>query len=144
MDGGEAVFLHHPLGNQDRILEVVAVPGHEGDQQILAQRQFAHVGGRPVGQHVTARHLSPTCDQGALVDAGILIGTGVLGQVIDVYARLAGFGFGIVDPHHNAASIHRIHQATALAITQTPESRATIRSIPVPTSGFSARRVGTA
>ena len=37
MDGGEAVLLHHALGDEDRVLEVVAVPGHERDQQVLAR-----------------------------------------------------------------------------------------------------------
>ena len=37
VDRGEAVFLHHALGDQDRVLEVVAVPRHERDQQVLAR-----------------------------------------------------------------------------------------------------------
>jgi hypothetical protein len=49
MDAGEAIFLHHALGDEDRVLEVVAVPGHEGDAQVLAQRQLAHVRRRTVG-----------------------------------------------------------------------------------------------
>ena len=32
---------------QDGVLEVVAVPRHERDQQVLAERQLAHVRGRP-------------------------------------------------------------------------------------------------
>src|SRR5712671_5768102 len=73
MDGGEAVFLHHPLGNQDRVLEVVAVPGHECDQQVLAQRQFPQVRRRPVRQHVATRDHVPGVHQRALVDAGVLV-----------------------------------------------------------------------
>ena len=44
VDGGEAILLDHPLGNQNRILEVVTVPWHERDQEILAQRQLTHIG----------------------------------------------------------------------------------------------------
>jgi hypothetical protein len=55
VDAGEAVLLHHALGDQDRVLEVVAVPGHEGDAQVLPQRQLAHVGGRTIGEHIVAR-----------------------------------------------------------------------------------------
>ncbi len=52
VDRGVAVFGHHALGDQDRVFEVVAVPGHEGDQHVLAEGQFAHVGGGAVGHHV--------------------------------------------------------------------------------------------
>ncbi len=37
MDRCEAVFFDHPMGNQDRVLEVVAIPGHERDEQVLAE-----------------------------------------------------------------------------------------------------------
>ena len=45
VDRGELVVLHEALGDDHRILEVVALPGHEGGQHILAQRQAALVGG---------------------------------------------------------------------------------------------------
>src|SRR5476649_1352599 len=35
---GELVVLHEALGQDDRVLEVVTLPGHEGDQQVLAER----------------------------------------------------------------------------------------------------------
>ncbi len=74
VDGGEAVFLDHALRDQDGVLEVVAVPRHERDQQVLAQCQFAQVGGRSVGQHVATRNHVTQADQRALVDAGVLVG----------------------------------------------------------------------
>ena len=55
VDRREAVFLHHALGDQDGVLEVVAVPRHERDQQVLAERELAQVRRRAVGQHVAAR-----------------------------------------------------------------------------------------
>ena len=73
MDGGKAIFLHHPLGNQDRILEVVAVPRHERHQQVLPQRQFAQARGGAVGEHVVAFDDVSRLDQGTLVDAGVLV-----------------------------------------------------------------------
>jgi len=54
MHRGEQVFLDHALGNQDRILEVVAAPRHERDQHVAAERQLTHVSGRSVSQHVAA------------------------------------------------------------------------------------------
>ena len=45
VDRGELVVLDQALGEDDRVLEVVALPGHEGDQQVLAERHLALVGG---------------------------------------------------------------------------------------------------
>ena len=41
VDRGELVVLHEPLRDDDRVLEVVALPGHEGDEAVLAERQLA-------------------------------------------------------------------------------------------------------
>jgi hypothetical protein len=38
---GEDVVEYHPLREQDAVLEVVAHPGHEGDEYVLAERQVA-------------------------------------------------------------------------------------------------------
>ena len=43
MDRGEDVVAHDALGDEDGVLEVVAIPGHEGDQRILAQGQLAQL-----------------------------------------------------------------------------------------------------
>ena len=58
VDRGEDVVLDQPLGDQDGVLEVVAAPGHEGDQHVAAQGQLALVGGRAVGQDVALAHPS--------------------------------------------------------------------------------------
>ena len=56
VDRGELVVGDQALGQDDRVLEVVALPGHEGHEQVLAQGHLAHVAGRAVGQH---RALAP-------------------------------------------------------------------------------------
>ena len=50
VDRGVDVLLHQPLADDDRVLEVVAVPGHERDQDVAAQGQLALVGGGAVGE----------------------------------------------------------------------------------------------
>ena len=80
----------------------------------MPQRQFAHVGGRPVGQHIATRHHFAHLHQWSLINAGVLVGAGVFGQVVDVYARLARLGFGVIHSHHDASGVHRIHYSTAL------------------------------
>ena len=44
MNGGIDILLHQALGNYDGILEVVPVPGHEGDQDITSQRKLSFFG----------------------------------------------------------------------------------------------------
>ena len=43
------VVLDEPLGNEDRVLEVVTAPRHERHEHVAAQCEFAAVGTRPVG-----------------------------------------------------------------------------------------------
>src|SRR5690606_32453711 len=51
--------------------------------------------------------------QRTLVDAGVLVGAGVLGQVVDVDTGFTGFDFVIGHAHHDTAGIDRIdHAAT--------------------------------
>ena len=52
VDRGEDVVLQQALGEEDRVLEVVALPRHEGDDHVRAQRQLTGLGGRPVGDDV--------------------------------------------------------------------------------------------
>ena len=58
VDRREAVLLDHPLRDQDRVLEVVAVPRHERDQQVLAEREFAQV--RSTGRRPARRRCAIT------------------------------------------------------------------------------------
>ena len=59
VDGGEHVVLHHSLRKQDGVFVVVAVPRHERDEDVLAQRQLALVGARPVRNHIALA--APAC-----------------------------------------------------------------------------------
>ena len=61
VDRGEDVVLDDALGDQDRVLEVVAVPRHERDEHVLAERQLADIGRGTVGDDVArASTTSPT------------------------------------------------------------------------------------
>ena len=65
VDRGEHVVLHKALGQDDRVLVVVALPRHEGDEQVLAQRHLAVVGARAVGQDLAApRPAAPSSTMG--------------------------------------------------------------------------------
>ena len=113
VDRGEAVFLHHTFGQADGVFEVEAVPRHESDTHVLTQCQLTHVGGRAVGHDVAALNLVTLADQRTLVDAGVLVGTGVLGQVVDVHTGFTGLDFIVIDPNDDTAGVDRVDHATA-------------------------------
>ena len=112
MDGGEAVFLNHTLGQADGVFEVEAVPCHERDAHVLTQRQFTHVGGRAVGHDVATLNFVTLAHQRTLVDAGVLVRTGVLGQVVDIYTCFAGFHFVVINANNDTAGVDRVDHAT--------------------------------
>ena len=99
VDRREHVVLHQALGQDDGVLVVVALPRHEGHEQVLAQGQLAVVGGRTVGQHVTGRDLLALFDDDLLVDGRVLVGAAELGQAVDLLAQhvsVAVLGSGLV------------------------------------------------
>ena len=62
------------------------------------------------GDRVADLHQRP------LVDAGVLVGARVLGQVVDVDARLAGRDLVLVDADHDARGVHRVHHPAAARV----------------------------
>ena len=64
VDRGEDVVAHDALGEQDRVLEVVAVPRHERDEHVPPERQLAEIGRGTVGDDVARLDLSPTRTSG--------------------------------------------------------------------------------
>ena len=109
MDGGKAIFFNHALGNEDGILKVVTVPGHKGDAHILTQRQLTQVDRRAIGQNIATLNQVAFFHNRALVDAGVLVRTGVLGVVVNIHRRLTGLYLGVIGAHYDAAGIDRIH-----------------------------------
>ena len=106
VDSGETVFLDNTLGNEDGVFEVVTVPRHERYTHVLTQRQLTEVGGRAVCQHVAALNRFAQGHARHLVDAGVLVRTGVLGQVIDVDTCFARVHLVFVNFDNDTGSIH--------------------------------------
>ena len=113
MNRGVAVFGHHTLGDQNRVFEVVSIPRHEGHEHVLTQGEFTQVGRCTVCNHVALGEFVATLDDGALVDVGVLVGTLVLDQVVDVHTDFAGLGFLIVHAHDDASGVNVVHHTTA-------------------------------
>ena len=66
----------------DRVLEVVTLPGHERDEQVLAERELAVHRRRTVGEHVALLHLLTGGHDRLLVDAGALVRAAELGEAV--------------------------------------------------------------
>ena len=109
MNGGKALLLDNPLGNQNRIFEVVTVPRHKGYEHVLSQSELSHIRGGSIRKYVTSGDNVPRPHQRALVYARVLIRAGVLDQVVDIHARFSGHSFGIIDAHHHACCIDRVN-----------------------------------
>ena len=77
-----------PLGEDDGVLEVVALPGHERDEQVLAQRHLAHVGGGAVGEDVPVRDLGADIHDRLLVDERALVGAHELLELVLLLAAV--------------------------------------------------------
>ena len=106
VDSGETVFLDNTLGNEDGVFEVVTVPRHERYTHVLTQRQLTEVGGRAVCQHVAALNRFAQGHARHLVDAGVLVRTGVLGQVVDVDTCFTRIHLVFVNFDNDTGSIH--------------------------------------
>ena len=123
---------------QDRVLEVVAVPRHERDQHVLAERELAQVGRRTVRQHVAARDLVAGVHQRTLVDAGVLVRARVLRQVVDVDAGFVGRRSRRRSRARRCATRRPSRPRRRAARPRSrPSRRPPARSMPVPTSGVS-------
>ncbi len=93
MDRSEDVVAHDAFGDQDRVFEVVAIPRHEGDERILAERQLAELGRGTIGDDIALLKKVADLHQRRLRDAGRLVGALELLQAINVDARLGRIGF---------------------------------------------------
>ena len=89
VDGGEIIIAVEALADDDCVFVVVTFPGHEGDQHVLAQSQLAVVRRGTVGQHAADLHHVALGGDGALVEAGALVGPGELDDEVNV--RLSVF-----------------------------------------------------
>ena len=84
VDRREHVELHQALGEHDGVFEVVAVPRHERDRDVGAERELPHLGGGAVGQHLALGDLLAHADERALVDGGVLVGAPVLLELVAI------------------------------------------------------------
>ena len=91
VDRGQDVVLDESLRQDDRVLEVVTLPGHERDEQVAPERHLTLVGARTVGEDLSDLHASTVVHDRTLVEARALVGATELlhavGAVVAVVLR---------------------------------------------------------
>src|SRR6185437_15177218 len=88
VDRGVIVLADQLLRDEDRVLEVVTAPRHEGYQHVASKSEFALLRAGTVGDDLTLDDAVALADDRLLVDTGVLIGTLELGELIDVRSNL--------------------------------------------------------
>src|SRR5207245_920472 len=105
VDGGELVVLDDAVAQDDGVLVVAALPGHERDEDVLAEGELALVGRVAVGEDLVRHDAVADAHDGALVEAGALVRADELLEA--VAERVAGVlldpDLGRGDAAHHAA-----------------------------------------
>lgn len=82
VDGSEHVVFYELFGEQNCVLKVVAVPRHEGDQHVLAERELSVFCGGAVGEDCSNLYRLPALYNGLLGEAGAGVGTHEFAQLV--------------------------------------------------------------
>ena len=137
VDRREHIVLDQSLGQDDRVLEVVTLPGHEGDEEVLAEGKFAVIGRGTVSEDLSLLHGFTLANAGLLVDRGVLVRALELEQAVDDLAHLL-----VLEGHVRPSS--SVTTPSSSAMSMLAASRAARASTPVPMYGASAAMSGTA
>src|SRR5437867_359004 len=122
VDRGVHVVLDQALADQDRVLEVVAAPGHERHEHVAPQGELAHVGARAVAEDLPLADVLADLHDGLLVDARVLVRALELRQVVDVGPDLLALVRPVLGLHadDDAAAVDRVHDPRAAAHHRRP------------------------
>ena len=88
MERRERILAHKALVDEDRVLEVVAAPAHERDEQVLTERELALVCRGAVCEAVAGLDLLALLDDGLLVEARAGVAAAKLLEVVAPHALL--------------------------------------------------------
>ena len=78
------VVLDQPLGENDRVLEVVSVPRHERHGDVGSECELSVFGRSAISQNFTGLHLLSGLDDRTLVERGVLVGAPVFLEAITI------------------------------------------------------------
>jgi hypothetical protein len=137
VDRGEDVVLHETLAEDDRVLVVVALPGHERHEQVAPEGHLAVLRARTVGQDLALLDPLALVDDGFWLKGRALVGATELGHPVGVVGRVVV---------HDVIKVGRDllhHAGLGGEMITSPASLAARYSMPVPTNGASERSSGT-
>ena len=109
----KGVFFEEALIDENRVLEVVAAPRHEGHGHILAQSQFPAFSRRPIGQYLPLHHPLPRQYHRLLVKAGVLVRLFVFEQSIHPDTGLKAVSTRLVIANNYPVGVGLLHDTTA-------------------------------
>src|SRR5579883_1123488 len=117
MNRGVVIVFDELFADENGVLEVVAAPRQEGDQDVAAKPELAAVGARTIGKHLAFFHAVAHANKGLLVNASVLIRTLEFDERVDIGADFAAQHAGVVglDAHDDAFGVHLVNDAIALA-----------------------------
>src|SRR4051794_5062562 len=137
VDRGQHVVFDQTLAEDDRVLEVVTLPRHQGDEQVLAERELAMIGRRAVGDDRALHDLVAFLDQRAVVDARVLVAAAELAQRVHPLAAGLAFADRLVhDRDRRSADLDDLTVAGGL------DEVGGVASDPVLDPGTDVRRLG--
>src|SRR5258708_238959 len=114
---GVVIVLHQLFANEDGVFEVVPAPREERHQDVSAQCKLAALGARTVREDLRFLDAISNTHQRLLADAGVLVRTLELDELIDVRAHFAAEHAGVIrlHAHDDALGVHLVHDAFSLA-----------------------------
>ena len=112
VDGRIDVVAHGTFGDEDGVFVVIAAPGHEGHDEVLAKGKFAVLDAGAVGKHVVLLHALAGVAGGLLAEAGVLVRLVVLQKIVAAHTA-AIFDVQVVIGHDDAFGVGIAHHAVA-------------------------------
>ena len=106
---GEDIILHETLGEKNRVLVVITLPGHETDQRVLAETDLAVVGRRTVRDDLAFLDMVARVHDGLLVVGVRLVRALELREfvVLDLAVVVAAHRDFAARAHHDRARVAR-------------------------------------
>src|SRR5262249_51837184 len=95
VDGSVGVLLDELFADDNGILEVVAVPGHEGDEHVAAESQLAGLRGGAVRDDLALLDLLADLDHRLLVEAGTLVQADEFAQHVFAFIDADALGIDV-------------------------------------------------
>ncbi|OPY85756.1 MAG: hypothetical protein A4E72_01844 [Syntrophus sp. PtaU1.Bin208] len=110
MNGRVDILLDDPLTDEDGVFVIVSPPGHERHHDIASQGEFTIIRGWSIGDDIASLDPFPLIDDGLLVEAGILIGSLIFNQRVDIDTGIALLFLGVLALDDNPRCIDTLNK----------------------------------